>query len=77
MIGTSNSYKIATNGLLVNIRQQAVRVEPCEFDAALIQNPVRQSRPTGHNARHTEKYEVTMKRRDFLRINLAAAAARP
>jgi len=52
MIGTMNGYKIAINSLLVNIRQQAVRVEPCEFDTALIQNPVRQPRPAGYNARH-------------------------
>jgi hypothetical protein len=37
MIGNINAYKIATNGLLVNIRQQAVWVEPCEIDTALIQ----------------------------------------
>ena len=46
MIGTVNAYKIAINSLLVNIRQQAVRVYPCEFDRALIQkNHVRFALP--------------------------------
>jgi hypothetical protein len=44
MIGSVNGYKIATNSLLVNIRQQAVRAEPCEFDTALIQKAMEDTR---------------------------------
>jgi hypothetical protein len=44
MIGTVNAFTIATASLLVNMWQQAVQVEPCEFDTPLIQKTMEDSR---------------------------------